>query len=97
MRQVAKAETRTPSRPRRPRHCIEEVRGHKLDRQPEATLTTLEKAHANAPETILYNGYARRIILEEAEAEMLERRWWGRRPGDKAGVLAWSSASPTWE
>ena len=89
VRQAARADVRCiPSRPRRARHRIEEARGYQLDGQPEAALATLEKAYENAPETIRYSGYARRIILEETEASSPERR---RRASDlavKVGMLA---------
>ena len=64
VRQAAAADATTiPSRPRRARHRIEEARGYQLDGQPDVALATLEKAHAAAPETIKYNGYAKRIVL----------------------------------
>jgi transcriptional regulator with XRE-family HTH domain len=89
VRQATQADARSiPSRPRRARHRIEEARAYQLDGKPETALETLAKAHENAPETIRYNGYARRIILEETEAKAPERR---RRASDlavKVGVLA---------
>ncbi|KEF04601.1 MULTISPECIES: helix-turn-helix domain-containing protein [Streptomyces] len=89
VRQAAAADsTVIPSRPRRARHRIEEARGYQLDGQPDTALATLDKAHEAAPETIRYNGYARRIILEETEARHPERR---RRACDlavKVGLLA---------
>ncbi|OMI38894.1 helix-turn-helix domain-containing protein [Streptomyces sparsogenes] len=89
VRQVAKADAEAiPSRPRLARHRIEEARGYQLDGQPETALATLVKAYEAAPETIRYNGYARRIVLEETEAKSPERR---RRAADLAvriGVLA---------
>lgn len=89
VRQATRADARQiPSRPRRARHRIEEARAYQLDGKPETALETLAKAHENAPETIRYNGYARRIILEETEAKAPERR---RRASDlavKVGVLA---------
>lgn len=89
VRQAAKADLRCiPSRPRRARHRIEEARGYQLDGQPDTALATLEKAHENAPETIRYNGYARRIILEETEAKSPERRRRASELAVKVGVLA---------
>ncbi|MGY0059872.1 helix-turn-helix domain-containing protein [Streptomyces sp. LZ34] len=89
VRQAAKADAETiPSRPRLARHRIEEARGYQLDGQPETALATLDKAYEAAPETIRYNGYARRIVLEETESKSPERR---RRAADlavKIGVLA---------
>lgn len=89
VRQATRADVKSiPSRPRRARHRIEEARAYQLDAKYETALETLAKAHENAPETIRYNGYARRIILEETEARSPERR---RRASDlavKVGVLA---------
>ncbi|MFD1830639.1 helix-turn-helix domain-containing protein [Streptomyces desertarenae] len=89
VRQAARADARCiPSRPRRARHRIEEARGYQLDGQSDTALATLEKAHENAPETIRYNGYARRIILEETEAKSPERRRRASELAMKVGVLA---------
>jgi len=89
VRQAARADkTVIKSRPRRARHRIEEARAYQLDGQPDTALATLAKAHEAAPETIQYNGYARRIVLEETEAKQPERR---RRAADlavKLGLLA---------
>ncbi|MFD9908581.1 helix-turn-helix domain-containing protein [Streptomyces sp. NPDC059063] len=89
VRQAAAADTMTiPSRPRRARHRIEEARGYQLDGQTEAALATLDKAYEAAPETIRYNGYARRIVLEETASKSPAQR---RRASDlavKIGVLA---------
>ncbi|MFK0253065.1 helix-turn-helix domain-containing protein [Streptomyces sp. NPDC090445] len=74
-RQAARAEAAAiPSRPRRARHRIEQARAYHLDAQPDEALATLAQAHETAPETVQYNGYARRIILEEAEAKSPSRR-----------------------
>ncbi|MCY9785767.1 helix-turn-helix domain-containing protein [Nocardiopsis sp. EMB25] len=68
VRQADRAsEAPIPSRPRRARHEIEQARAYHLDAQPEAALRVLEAAHEAAPETIRYNGYARRILLEELD------------------------------
>ncbi|MFG2624118.1 helix-turn-helix domain-containing protein [Streptomyces sp. NPDC048473] len=89
VRQAAAADSSAiPSRPRRARHRIEEARGYQLDGQPEAALAALGKAYESAPETIRYNGYARRIVLEETESKSAAQR---RRAGElavKLGVLA---------
>ncbi|MCM2580647.1 helix-turn-helix domain-containing protein [Streptomyces meridianus] len=89
VRQAARAEAEViPSRPRRARHRIEQARGYQLDGQPDVALATLAQAYEAAPETIRYNGYARRIVLEETEAASPDRR---RRASDLAvriGVLA---------
>ncbi|BCB79147.1 hypothetical protein GCM10022251_19720 [Phytohabitans flavus] len=52
------------SRPRRARHLIEVARAHNLKAQHESTVATLREAYDTAPETIRYNGYARRITME---------------------------------
>ncbi|RAJ62539.1 helix-turn-helix protein [Streptomyces sp. Amel2xB2] len=89
VRQATRADARSiPSRPRRARHRIEEARAYQLDGKPETALETLAKAHTNAPETIRYNGYARRIILEETEAKAPERRRRASELAVKVGVLA---------
>ncbi|MEU3775567.1 helix-turn-helix transcriptional regulator [Streptomyces sp. NPDC032472] len=62
------------SRPRRARHRIEQARAYYLDGQYETALSTLEQAHATAPETVRYNGYAKRMVLEEAASRTPERR-----------------------
>jgi transcriptional regulator with XRE-family HTH domain len=77
-----------PSRPRRARHRVEEARGYQLDGQPDVALATLEKAHEAAPETIRYNGYAKRIILEEAESKSPARRRRASGLAVKIGLLA---------
>lgn len=75
VRQAARADTAViKSKPRRARHRIEEARGYQLDGQPDVAIATLEKAHKAAPDTIAYNGYARRIILEEVESKQAARR-----------------------
>ncbi|MBC3841919.1 helix-turn-helix domain-containing protein [Streptacidiphilus sp. 4-A2] len=82
VRQAARADaTVIPSRPRRARHRIEQARAYQLDGQPDVALATLEQAHAAAPETIRWNGYAKRIILEEYESVQPQRR---RRAADLA-------------
>ncbi|MEU9144375.1 helix-turn-helix transcriptional regulator [Streptomyces sp. NPDC048349] len=74
-RQAARAEAEAiPSRPRRARHRIEQARAYHLDAQPDVALATLAQAHEAAPETVQYNGYAKRIVLEEAEAKSPARR-----------------------
>ncbi|MFF4366092.1 helix-turn-helix domain-containing protein [Streptomyces sp. NPDC001594] len=85
VRQSARAEAEAiPSRPRRARHRIEQARAYHLDAQPDVALATLAQAHETAPDTIRYNGYARRIILEETEAKSPSRR---RRASDLATRL----------
>ncbi|MCT2590237.1 helix-turn-helix domain-containing protein [Streptomyces sp. N2-109] len=89
VRQATRADAKCiPSRPRRARHRIEEARAYQLDGKPETALETLDKAHTNAPETVQYNGYARRIILEETEAKAPGRRQRAADLAVKVGVLA---------
>jgi DNA-binding XRE family transcriptional regulator len=89
VRQAARADEVTiPSRPRRARHRIEEARGYQLDGQPDVAIATLEKAHRAAPETIAYNGYARRIILEEVESKQAARRRRASELAVEIGILA---------
>lgn len=89
VRQAAAADALTiPSRPRRARHRIEEARGYQLDGQPDVALATLDKAHEAAPETIKYNGYAKRIVLEEAESKSPARRRRASELAVKLGLLA---------
>jgi transcriptional regulator with XRE-family HTH domain len=89
VRQAARADEVTiPSRPRRARHRIEEARGYQLDGQPDVAIATLEKAHRAAPETIAYNGYARRIILEEVESKQAARRRRASELAVEIGLLA---------
>lgn len=56
-----------PSRPRRGRHLIEVARAHHLQRDYPAVLGSLQQAFRTAPETIRFNGYARRMTLELSE------------------------------
>jgi transcriptional regulator with XRE-family HTH domain len=89
VRQAAAADTSTiPSRPRRARHRIEEARGYQLDGQTEAALAALDKAYEAAPETIRYNGYARRIVLEETDSKNPAQRRRASELAVKIGVLA---------
>jgi tetratricopeptide (TPR) repeat protein len=89
VRQAAQAEASAiTSRPRRARHRIEQARAYYLDGQHETALSTLEQAHEAAPETIRYNGYARRIVLEETESRLPERRQRASQLAVKIGILA---------
>lgn len=89
VRQAAAADALViPSRPRRARHRIEEARGYQLDGQPDVALATLAQAHEAAPETIKYNGYAKRIVLEETEAKSPARRRRASELAVKLGLLA---------
>ncbi|MFE3761533.1 helix-turn-helix domain-containing protein [Streptomyces sp. NPDC059104] len=87
-RQAARAEAEAiPSRPRRARHRIEQARAYHLDAQPDVALATLEQAHEAAPETVRYNGHARRIVLEEAEAKSPRRRRRASELATRLGML----------
>ncbi|MFF9066884.1 helix-turn-helix domain-containing protein [Streptomyces sp. NPDC014891] len=89
VRQAARADaTAIPSRPRRARHRIEQARGYQLDGQPDVAIATLAQAHEAAPETIKYNGYARAILLEQAESKVTARRRRAAELAVKVGVLA---------
>lgn len=82
VRQAERAPAETiPSRPRRARHRIEQARAYHLAGRQDEALRVLEAAHEAAPETVRYNGFARRIVLEELESRNARRR-------DGAGVLA---------
>lgn len=89
VRQAAAADAAViRSRPRRARHRIEEARGYQLDGQPDVALATLDKAYEAAPETIKYNGYAKRIVLEETESKDPSRRRRASQLAVKMGILA---------
>ncbi|MFD9952488.1 helix-turn-helix domain-containing protein [[Kitasatospora] papulosa] len=89
VRQVVSADAQAiRSRPRLARHRIEEARAYQLDGQQETALATLEKAHQAAPETIRYNGYARRIVLEETESKFPARRQRAAVLAEQLGMLA---------
>ncbi|MCB5908183.1 helix-turn-helix domain-containing protein [Streptomyces pinistramenti] len=88
VRQATRAESAAiPSRPRQARHRIEQARGYQLDGQPDIALATLNQAYEAAPETIRYNGYARRIVLEEAESPSPDRRQRAAELAAKIGLL----------
>lgn len=89
VRQAARSEaTVIPSRPRRARHRIEQARAYQLDGQPDTALAVLDQAFEAAPETIRYNGYAKRIILEGVEAAAPDRRRRAAVLAEKVGLLA---------
>jgi transcriptional regulator with XRE-family HTH domain len=89
VRQAARTDAASiPSRPRRARHRIEEARAHQLNGQPEIAVATLAQAHEEAPETVRYNGYARRILLEETESRVASRRRRASELAVKVGLLA---------
>ncbi|MBG0826123.1 helix-turn-helix domain-containing protein [Planomonospora sp. ID91781] len=76
-----------PSRPRRGRHLIEVARAHQIRRDPAAVLGTLQLAEQTAPETIKYNGYARRMTLELVESGPVALRGQARDLADKIALL----------
>jgi transcriptional regulator with XRE-family HTH domain len=76
-----------PSQPRRGRHLIEVARAYHLDNDMNAALHTLEDAYTTAPETIRYNGYARRIVLELLETGAASLRPRAELLADKVGLL----------
>lgn len=87
-RQAAQAASaRIPSAPRRGRHLIEVARAYRLQREYDAVLGTLRLAYQAAPETIRYNGYARRMTLELTEIGPENRRAQARDMADKIGLL----------
>ncbi|MET8982096.1 helix-turn-helix transcriptional regulator [Streptomyces sp. NPDC004539] len=89
VRQAAKADRAViRSKPRRARHRIEEARGYQLDAQPDVAIAMLEKAAEAAPDTIRYNGYAKRIILEEVEPKQAARRRRASELAVRIGLLA---------
>lgn len=89
VRQAARSDaTAIPSRPRRARHRIEQARAYQLDGQPDVALATLDQAHEAAPETIRWNGYAKKIILEEAASTVPTRRRRASELAVKVGLLA---------
>lgn len=68
LRQASSAlKTAIPSQPRHGRHLIECARAYQLDNDLIGALQVLKDAHRTAPETIRYNGFARRIIVEASE------------------------------
>jgi hypothetical protein len=76
-----------PSQPRRGRHLIETARAYRLDNDLDSALWTLEEAYTSAPETIRYNGYARRIVLELLEGPATPLRHRAELLADKVGLL----------
>lgn len=89
VRQAQAAEaTVIPSRPRRARHRIEQARAFYLDAQPEVAVATIDAAYEAAPETVAYNTFARRILLEELDVRHAGRRERAAVTASKIGLLA---------
>lgn len=87
-RQAGHAESAPiPSRPRRGRHLIEVARAHQLHNDPDAVLGTLQLAQQTAPETIKYNGYAKRMVLELAESGPTYLRAQAHQLADQIGLM----------
>ncbi|WP_141578713.1 helix-turn-helix domain-containing protein [Actinomadura sp. WMMA1423] len=87
-RQARRAEgAAIPSQPRRGRHLIEVARAWRLADDPATVLGTLDMAYMAAPETIRYNGYARRMTVELAKEGPAELRQDARDLADRIGVL----------
>jgi transcriptional regulator with XRE-family HTH domain/tetratricopeptide (TPR) repeat protein len=76
-----------PSQPRRGRHLIEVARAWQLGGAGPAALSALKDAYTAAPETIRYNGYARRMIREYAEGSTPALQRDARELADKVGLL----------
>jgi hypothetical protein len=75
-----------PSQPRRGRHLIEVARAFNLGNDHGRVLETLKNAYVAAPETVRYNSYARRMILELADGPR-ELRSDARDLAERVGVL----------
>lgn len=76
-----------PSRPRRGRHLIEVARAHHLQRDHAAVLGMLQLAQQAAPETIRYNGHARRMTLELVETGPAPLRPQAHELADKIALM----------
>jgi transcriptional regulator with XRE-family HTH domain len=76
-----------PSQPRRGRHLIEVARAHHLTNDLQAAMGTLNAAYRTAPETIRYNGYARRMLLELAAEGPAELRRDASELAGRVGIL----------
>lgn len=88
MRQAERtAASAIPSQPRRGRHLIEVARAWQLGDVGPAALSALSDAYTAAPETIRYNGYARRMIVEYAQGSTPALQRDARHLADKVGLL----------
>jgi hypothetical protein len=77
-----------PSQPRRGRHLIEVARAYHLNNDKRSALGSLSEAYVVAPETIRYNGHARRILLELTTEGPRELRRDANDLADRVGLLA---------
>jgi hypothetical protein len=76
-----------PSQPRRGRHLVEVARAWQLTGDQAATLAALDDAQTAAPETVRYNGYARRMTVELASEGSPDVRRGARTLADRIGLL----------
>ncbi|NVI88169.1 helix-turn-helix domain-containing protein [Actinomadura sp. BRA 177] len=76
-----------PSQPRRGRHLIEAARAWRLAGDDAAALGTLDRAYVAAPETVRYNGYARRMTMELAKEAPTALRRDARDLAGRIGLL----------
>ncbi len=76
-----------PSQPRRGRHLIEAARAWQLAGDDAATLGMLDHAYIAAPETVRYNGYARRMTVELAKDGPTAMRRDARDLAGRIGLL----------
>lgn len=88
VRQAARAAAAViPSRPRRARAAVEDARAYHLDGQPDVAIAKLDAAYETAPETVMYNGFARRILLEEMDSKLPHRRERAAVTAQRIGLL----------
>lgn len=76
-----------PSNPRRGRHLIEVARAWRIAGDQAEALGTLQDAQRAAPETVRYNGYARRMIAEAAKEGEVSLRRDARALAGQVGIL----------
>ncbi len=68
------ADAEIPSAPRRGRHLVEVARAWEIAGDRTAVVGTLDQAYRAAPETVRYNGYARRMALSAASEPGSQQR-----------------------
>lgn len=76
-----------PSRPRRGCHLVEVARAWQSTGDAGATLAALDDAHTTAPETVRYNGHARRMTVELASEGSADVRRGARDLANRIGLL----------
>ncbi|MEU6035806.1 XRE family transcriptional regulator [Actinomadura sp. NPDC047616] len=84
---VRTAAAAIPSQPRKGRHLIEVARAWQLAGDEERALRSLDDAYVAAPETIRYNGYARRMVTDLAQEGTPGLRRDARDLADRIGLL----------